>query len=247
MPLKNWCSIHARWSKSSLKHSIRFCDIFPSLKHIFIAFRSSTESDCIFEIHQLWQSGFSRVYSNCCFSCSFGLEIIKIGQSSHKTYSKNILNFQESTTNLNAHTIKIGILSYAPRIFLIFLNEKWAIWIVQQHTWRNGCRRWFPEVLRKQSSEGFRFNPHYRQVTIQEYLTLVPGYTESEQEIPVVSIKDVIRSFVKVPEFDKHLKRARGHIARNVVEITITIKMKTIVRKTLMIKINKLRLRNVDN
>ena len=27
MPLKNWCSIHARWSKSSLKHSIRFCGI----------------------------------------------------------------------------------------------------------------------------------------------------------------------------------------------------------------------------
>ena len=25
MPLKNWCSIHARCSKSSLKHSIRFC------------------------------------------------------------------------------------------------------------------------------------------------------------------------------------------------------------------------------
>ena len=28
MPLKNWCSIHARWSKSSLKHSIHFCGIF---------------------------------------------------------------------------------------------------------------------------------------------------------------------------------------------------------------------------
>ena len=28
MPLKNWWSIHARWSKSSLKHSIRFCGIF---------------------------------------------------------------------------------------------------------------------------------------------------------------------------------------------------------------------------
>ena len=27
MPLKNWCSIHATWSKSSLKHSIRFCGI----------------------------------------------------------------------------------------------------------------------------------------------------------------------------------------------------------------------------
>ena len=28
MPLKNWFSIHARCSKSSLKHSIRFCGIF---------------------------------------------------------------------------------------------------------------------------------------------------------------------------------------------------------------------------
>ena len=28
MPLKNWCSIHARCSKNSLKHSIRFCSIF---------------------------------------------------------------------------------------------------------------------------------------------------------------------------------------------------------------------------
>ena len=44
MPLKNWCSIHARWLKSSLKHSIRFCGIFPSLKHNFIAYRSSKES-----------------------------------------------------------------------------------------------------------------------------------------------------------------------------------------------------------
>ena len=50
----------------------------------------------------------------------------------------------------------------------------------------------------------------------------------------MVSIKDVVRSSVKVPEFDKHLKKAGGHIDRNVVEITI--KMKTIVRKTLMIK-----------
>ena len=28
MPLKNWCSSHARWFKSSLMHSIRFCGIF---------------------------------------------------------------------------------------------------------------------------------------------------------------------------------------------------------------------------
>ena len=55
MPVKNWCSILARWSKSSLKHSIRFWT---------------------------WNH--------------------KIGQSSHKMFSNNILNFQESTTILNA-------------------------------------------------------------------------------------------------------------------------------------------------
>ena len=84
---------------------------FPSLKQNFIAYRSSkvsSRSDCIFEIQQLWQSGFSRVYSNCCCSCSFEPEVIKIGQSSHKMYSNNILKFQESTTILNACTKKSG-------------------------------------------------------------------------------------------------------------------------------------------
>ena len=74
MPLKNWCSIHTRWSKNSLKHSIRSCGI------IFSKFKtvcSSKVSDCNFEIPLLWQSGFSRVYSNCCCSCSFEAEIIK--------------------------------------------------------------------------------------------------------------------------------------------------------------------------
>ena len=68
-----------------------------------------------FEIPQAWQSGFSRVYSNSYCSCSFEPEIMKIGQSSHKMYSNNMLNFQESTTILNAHTKKSGNLSYAPR------------------------------------------------------------------------------------------------------------------------------------
>ena len=43
---------------------------------------------------------------------------------------------------------------------------------------------------------------------------------------------------MNVPEFDKHLKKAEGHIGRDIVEITI--KMKTIVRKTLMIKKNSI-------
>ena len=82
MPLKNWCSIHARWSKSSLKHS------------------------------------------NCCCSCSFEAEIIKIGQSSHKIYSNNILNFQESTTILNASTKMSGNLLNAPGRLLRFKRKK---------------------------------------------------------------------------------------------------------------------------
>ena len=32
MPHKNWCSIHARWSKISLRHSIHFCGIFSKFK-----------------------------------------------------------------------------------------------------------------------------------------------------------------------------------------------------------------------
>ena len=92
----------AVWSIPSV--SVAF---FPSLKQNFIAYRSFKVSDCIFEIHQLWQSGFCRVYSNCCCRCLFEAEIIKIGQSSHKKYSNNILNFQESTTILNTCTKKV--------------------------------------------------------------------------------------------------------------------------------------------
>ena len=94
---------------------------FASLKQNYIAYRSSKVSwrpDCIFEIHQLWQSGFRRVYTNCCCSCFFESVIIKIGQSSHKMYSNNIGNCQESTKILNARTKKSGNLSYAPRISL---------------------------------------------------------------------------------------------------------------------------------
>ena len=79
-------------------------EFFQSLKPKFIANRSfkvSSHPDCFFKIHQQWQSVFSRVYSNYCCSCSFDP-----GQSSYKMYSNNILNFQVSTTILNACTNK---------------------------------------------------------------------------------------------------------------------------------------------
>ena len=131
MPLKNWCWIHARCSKSSLKQSICFCGIFfSSLKQNFIAYCSSKVSsrpDCIFEIHQLWQSGFSRVYSNCCCSCSFESEIIKICQSSHKMYSNNIMNFQESTTILNACSKKFWKLIECTTYILVWFGLVWFL------------------------------------------------------------------------------------------------------------------------
>ena len=120
MPLKNWRSIHARRSKSSLKHYIRFRVIFFKVKTEF-AYRSSKVSsrrDCIFEIHHLWQSGFSRVYSNCCCSCLLEPGVIKMVLSSQNTYSNSILNFQESTTILNACTKKSGSFLNAPHIYM---------------------------------------------------------------------------------------------------------------------------------
>ena len=80
----------------------------------------------------------------------------------------------------------------------------------------------------------FFFTSAHTQMFFNTYTRL--WLTESEQATPVNSINDVVRSSVKVPEFDKHLKKAGGHIGRNVVKITI--KMKTIVRKTLMIEIH---------
>ena len=118
---------------------VSVASFFPSLKQNFIAYRSSKVSsrrDCIFEIHQLWQSGFSRVYSNCCCSCSFEAEIIKIGQSSHKMYSNNILNLQESTTILNASTKKSGNLLNSPRIYNSkkFTHKDEVVWVSNEKT-----------------------------------------------------------------------------------------------------------------
>ena len=71
MPLKT----HARFMQDGRKAvwSIPYVSVtfFPSLKQNFIAYRSSKVSSrphCIFEIHQLWQSGFSKVYSNYCWN-----------------------------------------------------------------------------------------------------------------------------------------------------------------------------------
>ena len=81
--------------------------IIPHILPAFLPYRSSkvcSRPDYIFEIHQQWQSDFSRVYSNSCCSCWFEPEIIKTGQSSYRMYGNNILNFWEYKTVLNTCT-----------------------------------------------------------------------------------------------------------------------------------------------
>ena len=119
--------------KAVLRLSSVSVAFFSSLNQNFIACGSSkvfSRPDCIFEIHQLWQSGFSRVYFNSWCSCSFESQIIKIRPSSHKMYSNNVLNFQVSTTILYASTKKSGNLLNSPYIYIYIY-----IYIYWKHTW----------------------------------------------------------------------------------------------------------------
>ena len=77
-----------------------------------------------------------------------------------------------------------------------------------------------PKLLRRQSSEGCRFNPDCPRVTNSGILNTCTRLwlTESEQATPVDSIKDRVRSSTKVPDFYNHLKKAGGHIGQNVME-----------------------------
>ena len=86
------------------------------------------------------------MYSNFCCSCSFEPEIIKFGQSSHKMYSNNILNFQECTTILNVYTKKAGtLLNHVSRWFYALQSNTksfFAILIIYLHT-----VQWFQVLL----------------------------------------------------------------------------------------------------
>ena len=91
---------------------------FPSLKHNFISYRSSKVKIAFLKLTSCNNLALvGCIHSNCCLSDSFEPEIIKIGLSSHKMYSNNILNFQESWTILNAYTKKSGNLLKAPRMY----------------------------------------------------------------------------------------------------------------------------------
>ena len=92
------------------------------------------------------RSHFSRVYSNCCCSCSFEPEIIKIGQSSHKMYSNNILNFQvynnfkcQYKKSLETYCMHHVLISTEPEeIYLYFPDQIIKIILAKEGwTWRH--------------------------------------------------------------------------------------------------------------
>ena len=119
-----------------------------------------------------------------------------------------------------------------PQQFLIMLNSVGGL------SWGR--------YLRRQSSGGCRFNPNCRRVTIQEYLTLVPGYAlRNQNRRPCKFNKGYSSKFRVGSRFRQTPEEVREDISAKTLR-KITIKMKTIVWKHLMIKIIKLRLRNSD-
>ena len=117
MPHKNWCSINARWSKSSLKHSICFCGILSKFEIAFYCISFFLT----YRLH-FWNSPAVTIRLLQCvlqllLLLLFESEIIKISQSSHKMYSNNILNFQVCTANLNACTKK-KLIEYSTYIYI---------------------------------------------------------------------------------------------------------------------------------
>ena len=157
---------------------------FPSLKHNFIAYPSSKVSDCIFEIYLLWQSGFCRVYSNSCCSRSFEPEIIKVGQSTHKMYSNNLVNFQESMTILSAGTKKVWKLiegttyinnpSYHSRNFCKKPRSNTLVCRVYSNSC---CSSWFKPEIIKIGHSSHKMNSN-NQLNFQKSTTILNACTK---------------------------------------------------------------------
>ena len=85
------------------------------------------------------------MYSNSCCNCSCEPEIIKIGPSSHKMYSNNILNFPESIAILNASTKKSGNLLNAQHTHTHIYIYIWlGVWVLQHI---NLCRLFNAKII----------------------------------------------------------------------------------------------------
>ena len=109
----------------------------------------------------------------------------------------------------------------------------------------NGIRTSNSRGFNKGRSSKFREGSRVRQTPEEGWRTYWPkrwGNNDKDEDNSPKTLNDKNQQASSQKLDNKHLKKAGGHIGRNVEEITI--KMKIIVRKPLMIKINKLRLRN---
>ena len=114
---------------------------FPSLKQNFIAYCASkmlSHPDCIFEIHQLWQSGFSRVYSNSCCSCSLVSHLIRylaITYWNFKSLRQFKMPVQKSLETYWMHHIYVCLCVGTHTCMLFYGYMKLVLWYIWQRFW----------------------------------------------------------------------------------------------------------------
>ena len=126
MPLKNWCSIHACSSRSSLKHSIRFCGIFTKFK---------TEFYCISFIQSVRLHFFK--FPSCdnlalvgCIPIAAVAVHLNLKSQTMVSYLIKCIAitywiFEESTTILNTYTKKVCKLIVCTSYVLVYSDLKW--------------------------------------------------------------------------------------------------------------------------
>ena len=126
------------------------------------------------------------MYSYSCCSCSFEPEIIKIGQSSH-----NILNFQESTTILNACTKKSRNLLNTPRISVSLLlilpisNEKFRCLLEALINREHDVVIVKRDMLAVDLNQDFYPSTWYSYWLIRKSISRVSGYLHPRRTCPI--------------------------------------------------------------
>ena len=102
-----------------------YVDFFPSLNQNFIAYRSSKVSDCIFEIHLLRQSGFSRGYSNSCNRVKTERLNDIFSEIKKEKYLRRSILLYGCTTSTLSKRLEKKLDSNYTRVLRAILNKSW--------------------------------------------------------------------------------------------------------------------------
>ena len=159
-----------------------FVTFFPSLKQNLTTYRSSKVSsrpDGIFEIHQLWQSGFSGVWSNSCCSCSFEPEILK--RSFFQAAVVSILLYGCTTWTLTKRLEKKLDGNYT-RMLRAILNKSWL-----QHPTRRQLYGHLPPIMKTVQVRWARHAGHCwrsKDELVSDVLLWTPTYGQAKAGRP---------------------------------------------------------------